>query len=88
MRKDIVVLGIHDGHNSGAALVKNGSVVAAIQEERLNNEKNFSGTPVLSISKVFDIAKIAPSDVDIIAIAGLIKTHAPLIERPLHVALY
>ena len=88
MKSDIIVLGIHDGHNAGAALIKNGIVVAAIQEERLNNEKNFSGTPILSISKVFDIAKIAPSDVNLIAIAGLIKTHAPLKERPLHVALY
>jgi carbamoyltransferase len=86
--KDVIILGIHDGHNAGAALIKNGSVVAAIQEERLNNKKNFSGTPVLSISKVFDIGKIVPSDVNLIAIAGLIKTHAPLKERPLHVALY
>ena len=88
MTKDIIILGIHDGHNAGAALIKNGSVVAAIQEERLNNEKNFSGTPVLCISKVFDIAKISPSDVNLIAIAGLIKTHAPIKERPLHVVLY
>jgi len=37
---------------------------------------------------VFDIAKIAPSEVNLIAIAGLIKSHAPIKERPLHVALY
>jgi carbamoyltransferase len=74
MKQDIIVLGIHEGHNAGAALIKNGSVVAAIQEKRLNNEKNFSGIPVLSISKVFEIAKIVPSDVNLIAIAGLIKT--------------
>jgi predicted NodU family carbamoyl transferase len=35
MKRDIVVLGIHNGHNASAALIKNGSVVAAIQEERL-----------------------------------------------------
>jgi len=50
MKKEIIVLGIHDGHNASAALVKNGSVVAAIQEERLVNEKNYSGTPRNSIS--------------------------------------
>ena len=88
MKQDIIILGIHDGHNAGAALLKNGSIVAAIQEERLNNEKNYSGTPILSISEVFNIAKISPSDVNLIAIAGLIKTHAPLKERPFHVALY
>jgi len=88
MKKDIVVLGIHDGHNASAALVKNGSVVAAVQEERLVNEKNYSGTPTNSIRKVFEIADIHPSEVDLIAIASLVRTHAPLKERPIHVRLY
>ena len=88
MKKDTVVLGIHDGHNASAALVKNGSVVAAIQEERLVNEKNYSGTPRNAIRKVFEIANIHPSEVDLIAIASLVRTHAPLKERPLHVRLY
>ena len=33
MKKDVIILGIHDGHNAGAALTKNGSVAAAIQED-------------------------------------------------------
>jgi carbamoyltransferase len=88
MKKNIIVLGVHDGHNASATLVKNGSVVAAIQEERLVNEKNYSGTPRNSIRKVFEIANIHPSDVDLIAIASLVRTHAPLKERPIHVRLY
>ena len=36
MEKDVVVLGIHDGHEASAALIKNGEVIAAIAEERLN----------------------------------------------------
>ena len=88
MKKDVVVLGIHNGHNASAALVKNGSVVAAIQEERLVNEKNYSGTPRNSIRKVFEIANIQPDEVDLIAIASLVQTHIPLKERPLHVKLY
>ena len=32
------VLGIHDGHSSSAALIEDGKVIAAIQEERLNPE--------------------------------------------------
>jgi carbamoyltransferase len=58
MRKEVVVLGIYDGHNASAALTKNGSVVAAIQEERLVNEKNYSGTPTNAIKKVFEIANL------------------------------
>lgn len=88
MKKDVVVLGIHDGHNAGAALVKSGMVMAAINEERLNNVKNYSGPPLESIRKVFQIAQVDPSIVDIIAIVGLLRTHAPLKERPFHTKVY
>ena len=37
---------------------------------------------------VFDAAKIDPSDVTAIAIAGLVHSHVPLKERPLHVRMY
>jgi carbamoyltransferase len=88
MKKDVLVLGIHDGHNAGAALLKNGIVLAAINEERINNIKNYSGPPLASIKKVFQIAKVDPTELDIIAIVGLLRTHAPLKERPFHTKLY
>jgi|LFRM01.1.fsa_nt_gb carbamoyltransferase len=53
MKKDITILGIHNGHNAGAALIKNGSVVAAIQDERLNNIKNYGGTPINAVRVIF-----------------------------------
>lgn len=71
-QKDIYVLGIRDGHNAGAALLKNGEIIAAISEERLTNIKNFSGIPSLSIIKIFDIAKITPQSISQIAIASYI----------------
>lgn len=72
MRKspDIYVLGIHDGHNCGAGIIKNGRVVAAISEERLTGIKNKSGTPVLAIAKVFDIAGIDPDDINLVSVAS------------------
>ena len=88
MKKDVLVLGIHDGHNAGAALIKNGSVLAAINEERINNVKNSSGPPLESIRRVFKIAGIEPSQLDIIAIVGLLRTHAPIKEQPFHTRLY
>jgi len=88
MKKDIIILGIHDGHNSGAALVKNGKVIFAMSEERLRNIKNYSGIPELTIKEVFKIAKIDPRDIDLIAIASLIRTHPPLAEEPFFVKLY
>jgi carbamoyltransferase len=35
--RPITVLGINDGHDCGAALIRDGKVLAAIQEERLSN---------------------------------------------------
>jgi carbamoyltransferase len=88
MKKDVVVLGIHDGHNAGAALIKNGAVLAALNEERLNNIKNYSGPPLGAIKKVCQIAGIDASEIDIIAMVGLLRTHAPIKERPFHTRLY
>jgi len=36
---------IHDAHDAGAALVKNGSIIAAINEERFTKRKNDVGFP-------------------------------------------
>lgn len=81
-QRDIIVLGIHDGHNAGAAIVRDGKVLAAISEERLNNIKNYSGTPLLSIKKVFDIAKISPQDINAIAIGSFLRLDDPVkVER-------
>lgn len=84
MVKDkVTVLGIHDGHGAGAALLQDGQVLAAIQEERLTNIKNFSGVPVRAISTVFNIAQIDPSEVDVIAIGCLLRVTAPIEEEEL-----
>jgi carbamoyltransferase len=64
------VLGIHDGHNAAAALIQNGSVVAAIQEERLNRVKNWSGFPEKAALKVLEMASCGPGDLDCIAMNG------------------
>lgn len=72
-KKDIYVLGIHDGHTSGALLLKNGVVVAGIAEERLMNVKNKAGVPALSIQKVLDIAGITARDVTVVAVASKVR---------------
>lgn len=72
-KKDIYVLGIHDGHAAGAVLLKNGSAVAAISEERLTNVKNQPGVPVLSMQKVMDIARITPDDLTLVAVASKLR---------------
>ena len=71
MNNQRIVLGIHVGHDSGAALIQNGKILAAISEERIRNIKHYSGTPTKSILEVLNIGKIHPSQVTTIAIAGL-----------------
>ncbi len=84
----MTVLGVHDGHDAGAALVRDGKVLAALQEERPRNIKHYSGTPECAIKEVFRIAKVDPSEVDLIAVAGLVRTHAPMKESSLRVKLF
>lgn len=81
MNNSITVLGIHDGHNSGAAIVRDGKVMAAISEERLNNIKNFSGLPVLAIRKVITISGINPTEIDQIYIGCLVRVGAPYADK-------
>ncbi|MFH1850445.1 MAG: carbamoyltransferase C-terminal domain-containing protein [archaeon] len=66
----MIVLGITDGHDSGAAVIKDGKILAAVNEERLAREKLFFGTPRKSIAKVLDLAGIGPGQVDKVAIAA------------------
>jgi carbamoyltransferase len=82
------ILGVNDGHNAGAALIRDGRVLAAIQEERLRNIKNYSGTPSRSIRSVYEIANVDPMDTDLIAIVSLNRVYAPLAEMPLRVRLF
>ena len=86
--KNIIILGINDGHDCGAALIRNGKVIAAVQEERLSNIKHHSGVPEISIRGVFKIAKIHPSEVNAIAIVSLNRVYSPLEEYPLKVKFF
>lgn len=63
------VLGVADSINSGAAVVKDGRIAAAINEERLNRNKMCMGFPRLSIEEVMKVADVAPDDIDVVAVA-------------------
>ncbi len=58
------ILGIHDGHNAAAALLVDGRVVAAVQEERLTRVKNWFGFPEGSIRKVLELGGCRIEDLD------------------------
>lgn len=65
----MLILGITDGQTSGAAIVSDGKVVAAINEERLTRLKQARGFPRASIKAVIEMAAVNPSDIDGVAVA-------------------
>ena len=63
------ILGIGDHVNCGSALLENGKVVAAINDERLVREKMVFGFPRESIKEIFRIHDLKPEDIDAVAVA-------------------
>jgi carbamoyltransferase len=74
-----IVLGIHDGtHDAGAALVQNGEIIAACDEERFLRKKGVGGWPSHSISACLDSAGISLTDVNAISFAGFVNPNPVL----------
>src|SRR5688572_17372832 len=84
-----VVLGINSYHaGASAALLRDGEIVLAIAEERLNRRKYYAGFPTLATKKCLDEAKITPSQIDYLALgrdssANLGKKLAYVATHPL-----
>ena len=72
-----VYLGITDGDDAGAALVVDGKLVAAVNEERLNRMKMSIGFPRLAVPEVLRLAGVQPGDVTRVAIASLLEVCVP-----------
>ena len=66
----MVILGVHDGHNSSASLIINGKLICSIAEERLSRQKNHYGFPYKSIKCVLDHAGVSTKDIDKIAMSS------------------
>jgi carbamoyltransferase len=66
----LYILGINAYHgDASAALVCDGQLVAAVEEERFNRIKHCAGFPVQSIQYCLEVAGIRPEDLTHIAIA-------------------
>ena len=64
------ILGINAYHgDAAAALIKDGRIVAAVEEERFNRVKHSSGFPVKSIKYCLSVAGIGIEDVDHVGIS-------------------
>lgn len=65
----MLILGITDGQTSGAALVQDGRIIAAINEERIARIKMARGFPMQSIGEVLRMAGVEGKDIDVVAVA-------------------
>ncbi|MCL5102388.1 MAG: hypothetical protein M1544_03470 [Candidatus Marsarchaeota archaeon] len=61
------VLGLWDGHDSGAALIEDGEIVYAANEERFTKRKLEMKFPYHSIKAALDYAQLKPTDIENVA---------------------
>jgi len=64
------ILGVHDGHNASVALLEDGKITFALQEERPTNVKNFFGFPEKALNFLFSHKNIGPKDIDFVALSS------------------
>ena len=69
-------LGVHIGHDRGAAIVSGGELVAQIAEERLDRKKHSSSPelPLKSIRAVLDGGGVRAEDLNVVGISYTGKT--------------
>ncbi len=65
------ILGVHYSHDSGAAIIEDGKILAAVNEERLTRKKLYWGFPELSLREVFRLAHCKPGDIEHVAFANI-----------------
>jgi carbamoyltransferase len=64
------ILGISDHLTCGAALLQEGRLLAAVNEERLIRKKMVLGFPRKAIAEVLALAGVKPSELDCVAVAS------------------
>ena len=64
----MIVLGIADNHDSGAAVVINGQLVSAVNQERIDRIKHSAAFPWGAIDAALDLAGVKAREVDRIAV--------------------
>jgi len=79
------VLGVNIGHDSSAAIVDDGKIVADVAEERFIRIKHYSGLPLRSIEYCLKAAGVTLDEVDVVAVptAGKMPDLNHLFELPL-----
>jgi carbamoyltransferase len=64
------VLGISLSHDSGAVLLRDGAIFAAVNEERLSRRKHDGAFPERSLAWLLSVGGIDPKHIELVAVAG------------------
>ena len=78
------ILGVNIGHDSSAAIVDDGKIVADVAEERFIRIKHYSGLPLRSIEYCLKAAGVTLDEIDVVAVptAGKLPDLNHLFELP------
>lgn len=68
-----VILGLSYSYDSGAAVLIDGRIVAAVNEERMNREKCYAGFPELAVAECLRLAGLTMADITEVAVGGLMS---------------
>jgi carbamoyltransferase len=74
----MIMLGVHEGHDAGAAVLRDGHILSAVNEERLARKKLYLGVPKLAVEECMRLAKVSTEDIDAVAVAGTLGVMASL----------
>lgn len=66
----MIICGINSSHTASAALIKDGQLLCALEEERPTREKNRNGFPEAAISSILAMENLDWTDVDAYVFGG------------------
>ena len=84
----MIVLGINETHCATAAVLRDGRIVGCASEERFSRLKNDAGYPRRAIDALLAECGIAPSEIDVVALAGARAASREWLNRVLHDETY
>ena len=78
----MIILGIADNHDSGAAVVADGELIAAVNQERIDRTKHSGAFPWGAVDAALDAAGLKPRDVDRVVVGTAFTPSAALRALP------
>jgi len=64
------IIGIHDGHDASVALMVDGKIIFAAQEERFSRLKGDYGFPKRAVKEMFKFSGLKPSEIDLVTVGS------------------